>query len=454
MPEIQTITDLRSLRDSVREQISEVDFSVYSDQRFGSEQEYDYKSLLGGVEGLLADLSVLTKHPNQFLKISTYQERINIKQQLNSLNVNFNNPAHILQCVENLKTHLRPYCARTRKEWFESIGNEADEIIKKKLTLQSSIQDAENTKKQILELKSDANSKYEEILKERSEQSETLSHKESEIDEQIETAENKNTSLEERAKELEDLISQLEESKEESETLLSSIKEDSVSSASNEKLIENFSKRITDRDNKLDEIAKKTDTYQQSLEQFEKEREDLLGEAHDLIESAKLALKYKTAEGLSAAFQTEVDNVKQGGLIGWLIGAVGGLAIALYLGWTVIVMGDGDIEKIIFARIALIPLPLAMAWFCASQFTKRSNIITDYGYKITLAKSLVGFSEQLLQHGSDEKEEYIHYIKNVLSEMLQDPLRQRPKKNHKEDKSSELSDAINLAEKVININKP
>ena len=70
---------------------------------------------------------------------------------------------------------------------------------------------------------------------------------------------------------------------------------------------------------------------------------------------------------------------------------------------------------------------IAAAWFCAGQYVKQRNIAEDYAYKAALAKSMVGFSEQLSTE-SDKGAEYSYFIRSVLSEMLNDPLRKHSQK--------------------------
>lgn len=76
-------------------------------------------------------------------------------------------------------------------------------------------------------------------------------------------------------------------------------------------------------------------------------------------------------------------------------------------------------------RILLIPIALWTAWFCAKQYTKRKNLVDDYAYKMVLTKSLVGFSETLLDVKGETNEWYQIFIKKVLDEIMKDPLRER-----------------------------
>ena len=39
---------------------------------YGSENEYSFKGIIGGIDCLLTDISTLTKAPNKFIALSTY----------------------------------------------------------------------------------------------------------------------------------------------------------------------------------------------------------------------------------------------------------------------------------------------------------------------------------------------------------------------------------------------
>lgn len=118
--------------------------------------------------------------------------------------------------------------------------------------------------------------------------------------------------------------------------------------------------------------------------------------------------------------------------------------------------GATDELHIIIGRIALIPLPIIAAIFCANQYVKQKNIIEDYAYKMVLAKSIVGFSEQLNKDPSEDKGEYIHYMKVALEEIYKDPLRKRNSKESQskaEDKIESLSikDFVEMAERFVKL---
>ena len=94
-------------------------------------------------------------------------------------------------------------------------------------------------------------------------------------------------------------------------------------------------------------------------------------------------------------------------------------------------------------RLSMIPFTIAGAIFCANQYTKQKNIIEDYAYKTTIAKSIIAFSEELR---SKDPERYAEYISTILREIHQDPLRKRGK--DKEDFTLN-KDSAGLIEKVI-----
>lgn len=224
-------------------------------------------------------------------------------------------------------------------------------------------------------------------------------------------------------------------------------------SKSNEKLITSFSNKVQDRDKKLDELEQNTVENNKKLAEYEKERVSILKESKDLIESAKKALNYKTAEGISASFQTQYEKSNDKLLYrSWIIGAVLCLLGTVLLGMWVLETAPDQIG-ILIGRISLLPLPIIGAIFCANQYTKQKNIIEDYAYKMVLSKAIVGFSEQLKKNGSETNEEYIHYVKTALEEIHKDPLRKREKNKDSKSEPPHLKDLIEVAERIVKMTK-
>src|SRR5690606_5033042 len=108
----------------------------------------------------------------------------------------------------------------------------------------------------------------------------------------------------------------------------------------------------------------------------------------------------------------------------WWIGAAG-LFVSMAIGVGVWIVWEKNLSlETIIGRLSLLPILLGASWFCAGQYIKLRNLAEDYAYKSVLAKSVVGFSEQL-SNTSAKNEEYSHYIKSVLYEIHNDPLGRR-----------------------------
>jgi len=375
----QSIQTIREKRDKIREKIKTLNLKNYENQRFGAENEYTYKGLIGGVESLLTDLSTLTQYENKFIKLSNYSERKQIADNLINILNYLESPANLYSYIENLKIILRTYNIRNFSENLIQFEEEIDEIKKLRIEL-------------------------EEVLSESNELKEEI--------------ENSN-----KVKLLND---ELEEIKGTADSHLADIIDFRTKSESNQKLIDNFATKIQDRDKRLTELEQKIIENDKALSKYEEERETLLKEAEALIESAKTALNYKTAEGLSASFSEQYKNSNKTRIsAGWIIGASVCLFITLVLGiWFLHNISEDNKWYFIVGRLLLLPMPIIGAIFCANQYTKQKNITEDYAYKTVIAKSIVGFSEQLKKNSTDNSE-YITYIAKALEEIHKDPLRAR-----------------------------
>jgi hypothetical protein len=106
----------------------------------------------------------------------------------------------------------------------------------------------------------------------------------------------------------------------------------------------------------------------------------------------------------------------------WLRFAGAFILIAIALtAWFISINQSTDLNTTL-ARISIISLPFAGAWFCAGQYTKLKNIAEDYAYKTMLAQSIIGFSEQL-KDKDDNNEAYKTYMKKMLDEIHQHPVK-------------------------------
>src|SRR5690606_35410241 len=103
-------------------------------------------------------------------------------------------------------------------------------------------------------------------------------------------------------------------------------------------------------------------------------------------------------------------------------------------------------------RILLLPIPISGAVFSAKQYTKQKNIIEDYDYKSTIAKAIVGFSEQLKKNGKNNDDiEYTDYIEKALSEIHTYQLSLRKEERPINLKQNKLDKVVDLAKKIVDL---
>lgn len=443
MANYQSIENIRKLRDQIRVKIKDLDLKNFKDQTFGPENEYSYKGLIAGIDSLLTDLSTLTQYENKFLKLSDYQDRVDIATKLSNIFGYLDTPNNLYPHVDGLKKILRSYNVRCLSENLIQFEQEIDDVRKIKLELQELFSESKAIKEDIVE----TSEEIEGIQNETQDSLNLAKSKFEEIETQLE-------SFKEKTGEQSELNEQLDTIKTEAEEYLGEILEFKTESEANKKLIDAFATKVQERETKLVELEERTSKNIESLKQYEEERKLVLQQANQLIESAKQALNYKTAEGLSDAFYTQhTDAKKWWKLTLWVVGASFSLVGTLCLGiW---IMNNID-EKwfMIMGRVLLLPIPIAGAVFCANQYTKQKNIIEDYAYKLTIAKAIVGFSEQLKKNGNQEdQKEYTDYIQKALTEIHKDPLRPRKEDSSISFKPNQLEQLVELAKKIIEISK-
>ncbi|APA92225.1 hypothetical protein [Myroides sp. ZB35] len=411
--ETKTINEIKSYRDQIREKQKTIDKSLYA-SKYGSESEYSGKSIYLGLDSLLIDISYLLKAHNQFIKISTHSERQSITNILANINSYFDRPSSLATYIDQLKVAIRVYNVDKNKERWELFQEVNKNLLEQRNEFIEILENINKTDKDITETKNSIDLKVEEFEK-----------KYSELENKIEEVENTNREIQSNAQKLKEVNEELESMKNESEEKLNTISDSLLEVKNNEKIIDSFAQKVHERDNRLGELQQLTDENTIKLNEYETERKAILNEAKKLIEDAKTALHYSTASGLSASFDTQHTNAKNWKYsVLWIIGAVLFVSTAIALGVWIAWEPTNDLHLVI-GRIAIIPLPIIAAIFCANQYVKQKNIIEDYAYKMVLAKSIVGFSEQLKKDPSEDKGEYIHYIKVALEEIHKDPLRKR-----------------------------
>lgn len=402
---------------------------------YGSENEYCIKSIIVGIKNILTDLGYLTRSHNLFLKLSTYSNRNEIKSHLSSLNsyVKSRNTSNIVSELDWLKNHLRTYCLRIDRGRYLDFNTEIDELRHKAIILEAEIKKAQQRLNEV-------GTSYSEIQSKQEEYNTIISELTSTKDAFIE--------------EVNVFTSEFEEFKE----LARKAQDNEVKIANNlETANEDLDKfnefidKINEREQTLIRQRESTTNYESKLADYTQEHIAKLEEARKLIEEAKTALHYKNAEGLSAAFSHQLETASnKHARLWWLGGSIIFIVATLFIGiW--IVTGWGLKDNInqeqmilnLIGRLSMIPFTIAGAIFCANQYTKQKNIIEDYAYKTTIAKSIIAFSEELR---SKDPERYAEYISTILKEIHQDPLRKRGK--DKEDFTLNKESA-GLVEKII-----
>ena len=437
--EIGTIENIKTKIIEIREKIKVIDFSKYEDRVYGYESEYTYSALIAEVENILTDLTTLVNNPDIFIKLSTYNERQQIGDYLNSILYNLES-YDLWGYVDSVKIMLRNYNVRDFSEHKIEFEKEIDSIRRIKIDLET-------------------------ILKQSKEIEQDIATKENEIQKELDNSKAKFTEISTTLEEFSDEVSKqkklnsdLSFIKEIADENLQDIKIYKIQVEANKDSIDTFIKSLQEKENKLAEVEKRTQINKENLENYERERKRFLDEAEGLINSAKQALEYKTAEGLSAAFNSQYAKANKWYILSlWIVGAIVCLGGAGCLGWYFMQsINENNQWFIILGRILLLPIPIMGAFFCANQYTKQKNIIEDYAYKQTIAKSVVGFSEQLKKNGKDEdNSEYVDYIRNALAEIHKDPLRSR--KEEKQSltnlKTGQLEKIIELAKKITELGK-
>lgn len=404
---------------------------------WGNEKEYSIKGVIAGVKNILTDIKFLTKAHNLFLKISTYSSRNCIKSNFISLNSNLKSKQtqSIINALDLLRDCLRTYCLQIDKDRFLEFNVAIDELRQKAMSLEDEI-------KKVQELSLEANKTYSKIENSQEEYDEIISDLSAKKDSFVET-------LNDFTSEFTDFKNLAQRAHGNEEKIASDLE------TANENLseFEAFIEKINDREKVLAKQAETTADYEKKLQKYTEEHDEKLAEAIRLIEEAKKALNYKNAEGLSAAFSHQLEAASsKHARFWWIGGAIVFILATLFIGMWIVtgwwVNNDVNQNQMILnliGRLSMIPFTIMGAVFCANQYTKQKNIIEDYAYKTTIAKSIIAFSEELR---TKDPEQYAEYISTILKEIHQDPLRKRGKGS---DEFKIGKESTGLIEKVIEL---
>lgn len=372
------------------------------DEIFGEDQEYTAETLKSGLEFLLSRILFLAKNFNElknsrkFINYSLPADRAIFNTHLSEISSGFQNNDYdsIITSMDKIKLRLREYGFLITPEMFDDLDKRANEF-------------------------NDFLSRGEENI-----------HKTEKIRDKYEAFAEKLQEADTKIDALDNIINEQEVKLTEASSLLNKSQKLHQSMAQSHDYVENFktniedfNKKIGEREQQLQQQKESTDSYQKKLEELEEEHQEKLKEAEKLINQARDALGYKTAEGISAAFNERYTaETKQGwkSFI-WLTNAGAFVITGIGVGvWTLWDTTNSINLGVTISRIAIISIAISGAWFCAAQYVRHRNILEDYGYKSVLAKSMVAFLDQFKQ-----PEEREHYLQTVLREIHKDPLRNK-----------------------------
>ncbi|SFC83668.1 hypothetical protein SAMN05421780_110149 [Flexibacter flexilis DSM 6793] len=216
----------------------------------------------------------------------------------------------------------------------------------------------------------------------------------------------------------------------------------------------------------INTFAANIEEYKTRIAELEKKANEVIAKdktVNKLINDAQEALEVNSAQGISAAFAAQYQDIQTRNKFlwifnSWLVGAAVFALGAIITIWILINQTEDNMDKLLrihntitvyteywvsmlVARITAVAISLAGATFCAKQYIKQQNIAEDYAYKAVLAKSIVAFTEEIKSHDPSKAGEY---LTKVLDEIHKDPLRGR---DNKEDSNV----GIDLQELIKNL---
>lgn len=443
-----SLANLQENLPSYRQYLTEHFATSLDERQFGNEQEYSPNGLLVELQNLITDLDCLVGNPDYFIRLSTRNERNNIHDWLSQIAThtkNKSNPTSLISSLENLKQHLRPYNLRTDQQRMIAFQTKIDEISKSFEEIAQLLETARREQSLISEISSDTSDK-----------ANTIASNEQSISELLEASQSTGNEI----TSLRDTLTQIAS---EIKTYQSESSEAKTDAIAHRDEVQEFVEEIQNHQRTIEKQAEQFETFQKILEQNKEEQKQYLEEAMKLIENSRQALEYTTAEGLSASFSAQCNNLtgtRGYKLWSWLLGAsisvIGVICIGVWL-----INGNhhatsGDVTSMwmqIIGKISMIPLLVTATIFCANQYTKQKNLLEDYSYKLTLAKSMIAFSEELREK---DPERYREYLSMVLSEIHQDPLRHRVDPNAKKNSSGiekGMDSVLKVAESFAKLSK-
>jgi hypothetical protein len=232
-----------------------------------------------------------------------------------------------------------------------------------------------------------------------------------------------------------DFNEKIDETKKEIETTQSNIQESEQEIENRKKEILAFANNVEKSENKINNIETElNDSIKNSI------NSNIL-KAKELIKQAEEALELKQTEGISKAYSSRLDKLtSEKTKKNWLLGSITFILITFFIGYLltggkvnlwgfIIEFSATDSIAFVVGRILLTGIGISGAVFCANRYVYLKNLEEDYEYKVVLSKSILAFSNKIKELDKDKVAEY---LTKVLSELHQDPLRDRKSNKNKE----------------------
>ena len=173
---IKSISDLRVIilteLDAYRKYAKEQDLDLDS-REYGSESEYSINFMCNSIKSLMTDVAYLVASHEIFVRLSTYNERIEIKNKLTDLNSYIERRQHsqIAALYDALKLLLRRFNLVTDKKRHVEFQDEINRLQNVALSLEdqirvvnSKLQSAETIYDGTVQVKESFDLKYKEII--------------------------------------------------------------------------------------------------------------------------------------------------------------------------------------------------------------------------------------------------------------------------------------------------
>lgn len=396
-------SEIKEILPEIKGHLTSFVLSDHAEAKFGGNGEYTAEALKSGVAWMLTVLGALTRSSENFELWTAHAERHAILGTVKELQTHLVNKdySNVATTLDTLKERVRPYGLHITSDQAEVLKERAGDLHDACARLGEKQDEAEQIKVQIEQRK-----------------------------ESVESAAKHFDAALEKLGKLEESVNQAEQARQRIATSEEEIDKLREQAKSKEEVLNSFSVEVQAGKDQLAGQEQKSQAFEKKLAEYESDHQKILEEAKSLIKAAEDALGLRTTEGISAAFIERYREEKGKWLsnISWLLASAAFVVGSAYHGYSLLTdlfagpgANSGDLTLVsVISKLAILSVPIYAAWFCASQYVRSKNTADDYGYKSVLAQSMLGFRAQF-----EKPEEKTEYMKDVLKQIHQDPLRKK-----------------------------